>query len=78
MQSLISCKEQKPLTSIDERLSVTELRVSCAISAEEGQLTSLLCGLILTYWNQSQRFKTLALKWVIVKGQNPEHFVHEV
>jgi hypothetical protein len=36
-----------------------------------GKLTHWSCDLITNLWNQSQKVKTMALKWVITKGQIP-------
>jgi hypothetical protein len=43
-----------------------------------GELTCQPNGLIETHWKHSHEVKTLVLKWVIMKGQNPEHEVLEI
>jgi hypothetical protein len=52
---------------------LTLLRDICIIAGEWGNLTSELCGLVAFCLNQSQNVKTAVLKWMILKGLNPEH-----
>jgi len=63
----------RQLTSLNERWSLTELRVICTIAGECRKLTWEPHFLFLICWNKMWEVKAMVNKWVVMKVQNPEH-----
>ena len=65
-------KSQKQ-SSLNERHSLTELRVICTIPGQLERLTVPPPGLSPLCRNKSRKVKINELKWVFMKGRNTEH-----
>ena len=52
---------------------VAELPVTGGTAGQRGQSACQACGCIPTRRNHPRNVKTVALKWLITKGRNPEH-----
>jgi hypothetical protein len=48
-------KAQNQSTSLNERQSLTELRMACTTAGKLGKPMHQLCSLIATHWNPHQR-----------------------
>jgi len=58
--------------TLNEKHVLTAARVVCTIAGQLGMPSCQPCGVIPVSSNQPQKVKTVALKWVITRGQNPE------
>jgi light-regulated signal transduction histidine kinase (bacteriophytochrome) len=66
-------KAQKHLTLLHEIQSLTELTVIYATAGKRRMPTHQPHGVILSCQNQSQMVERMVLKYVMMKGQNPDH-----
>jgi hypothetical protein len=57
----------RQLTSLNERWSLTELRVICTKEGWCRKLTLEPHFLILIYWNKMWKVKSMVNKWVVMK-----------
>jgi hypothetical protein len=57
-------KTQKQSTSLNERWSLTKLRVLCTRAGAWGKANCQPCG-SQAQWNHSKEVETVVLKWVI-------------
>jgi len=68
-----NCRPQNRSTSLNERQSLTEQRVICAIAGVRGKLALQPRGLFPIRLQESRKVETVVLKWIITNSRNPEH-----
>jgi len=67
-----NCRPRKRSPSLNERQSLTEQSVICAIAGERGKLALQPRGHFPIRPQESRKVETVVLKWIITNSRNPE------
>jgi hypothetical protein len=73
-----NCRPRKRSPSLNERRSLTEQSVICAIAGERGKLALQPRGLFQIRLQESRKVETEVLKWTITNSRNPNLVIHEL